>query len=240
MSIRVTVWNEGRHEKKSKAISAVYPGGIHAAIAGFLSPNKNFEVRTAVLDDPDCGLPDEVLNTTDVLIWWGHMSHDDVPDELATKVQEAVLKGMGLIVLHSGHYSKPFKKLMGTSCSLKWREGDRERLWCVDPGHPIAKGLPEHFELEHEEMYGEFFDVPKPDETVFISWFPGGEVFRSGITYHRGYGKVFYFRPGHEEYPTFFNENVQKVLTNAVEWAAPLNRREIIDAPNTQPLEASL
>lgn len=237
MSIRVTVWNEGRHEKTSEEIKAVYPKGIHGAIADFLSKDIDIEVKTATLDDPEHGLPSGSLEETDVLIWWGHMAHDDVPDELAQRVQEAVLKGMGLIVLHSSHLSKPFTRLMGTSCTLKWREEDRERLWCVNPGHPIAAGIPEHFELPVEEMYGEFFDVPQPDETVFMGWFSGGEIFRSGITYQRGYGKVFYFQPGHESNPTLYNENIQKIITNAVKWAAPLVRREKLDCPNPEPLE---
>jgi trehalose utilization protein len=237
MSIRVVVWNEGRHEKSSEAIRKVYPDGIHGAIRDFLSRDGEIEVRTATLDDPDNGLPEGSLENTDVLIWWGHMAHGDVPDSLAERVQEAVLKGMGLIVLHSGHKSKPFMKLMGTSCSLKWRDDDRERLWCVNPTHPIAAGLPEHFELPREEMYGEFFDIPKPDEVVFLGWFAGGEVFRSGVTFRRGYGKVFYFQPGHEEFPTFHDGNIQKVITNAVKWAAPVKRVDSLDCPNTKALE---
>ena len=237
MSIRVTVWNEGRHEKSSEAIRKVYPEGIHGAIRDFLSRDEEIEVRTATLDDPDNGLPEGSLENTDVLIWWGHMAHEDVPDALAERVQQAVLKGMGLIVLHSGHKSKPFMRLMGTSCSLRWRDDDRERLWCASPAHPIAAGLPEHFELPREEMYGEHFDIPNPDEVVFLGWFAGGEVFRSGVTFHRGYGKIFYFQPGHEEYPTFLDKNIQKVITNAVKWAAPVKRIDSLDCPNTKALE---
>ena len=144
---------------------------------------------------------------------------------------------MGLIVLHSGHFSKIFRRLMGTSCSLKWRDGARERLWCANPGHPIAQGLPEHFELDVEEMYGEFFDIPEPLETVFIGWFNGGEVFRSGVTFRRGLGNVFYFQPGHEANPTFHNENIQKVITNAVRWAAPATKKPEIICPCVEPLE---
>lgn len=239
MSIRVVVWNEGRHEKSSEAIRKVYPEGIHGAIRDFLTRDKEIEVATATLDDPDNGLPEGSLENTDVLIWWGHMAHDEVPDSLAERIQQAVLKGMGLIVLHSGHKSKPFMKLMGTSCSLRWRDDDRERLWCADPAHPIAAGLPEHFELPREEMYGEFFDIPKPDSVVFLGWFAGGEVFRSGVTFHRGHGRVFYFQPGHEEYPTFLDENIQKVITNAVKWAAPVKRIDSLDCPNAKAPEGS-
>ncbi len=235
--IKVTVWNEFLHEQNSESIKAVYPNGIHNEIANFLNMNDDITVRTATLGEPENGLTDEVLNDTDVLIWWGHVAHHEVLDSVADKVRDRVLRGMGLIVLHSAHYSKPFIKLMGTSCSLKWRENDRARVWCVNPGHPIAEGIPEYFELEHEEMYGEFFDIPQPDEQVFISWFKGGEVFRSGCTFKRGYGKIFYFQPGHEEYPTYKNINVQKVITNAVRWARPLNRRERIDSPCAKALE---
>ncbi|HZG57499.1 ThuA domain-containing protein [Paenibacillus sp.] len=217
--LRVTVWNEFRHERTNPAAAAVYPEGIHEAIAGPLRTLYGHEVRTATLDEPEHGLTDDVLERTDVLIWWGHLAHDEVNDTIVEKVQARVLSGMGLIVLHSGHYSKIFKKLMGTSCALKWREADEtERLWVVDPSHPIAAGIGEYIELEREEMYGEHFDVPPPDDLVFVSWFEGGEVFRSGCVYRRGAGRVFYFRPGHETYPTYFHPGVQRVIANAVRW----------------------
>jgi len=222
--IRVTVWNEYRHEKTDANVSALYPKGIHGQIASFLGENPDIEARTATLDEPEHGLTPQVLANTDVLIWWGHMAHHEVRDEIVDRIQQRILEGMGLVVLHSGHLSKIFRRMMGTNCSLKWREmGERERLWVVLPGHPIVEGLPEYFEIPHTEMYGEFFDIPQPDELVFISWFQGGEVFRSGCAYHRGKGKVFYFRPGHETLPIFFHKMVQKVITNAVRWAAPVN-----------------
>jgi trehalose utilization protein len=221
-TINVTVWNEYRHEREEERFRAVYPEGIHNAIAAGLSARDGFNVRTATLDEPENGLPESALMETDVLIWWGHKAHDEVDDATVNRVHGRILHGMGLIVLHSGHFSKIFKRLMGTSCNLIWREaGETERLWVVAPSHPIATGLDRYFELEHEEMYGEFFDVPPPDEIVFLSWFSGGEVFRSGCCYSRGSGKVFYFRPGHESHPTYFDPNVRKVLANAVRWAAP-------------------
>ncbi|APH07151.1 ThuA domain-containing protein [Bacillus weihaiensis] len=233
---RVTVWNENRHEKKNPVVSDIYPEGIHGAIAGFLK-EENHEVRTATLDEENHGLSDEVLNNTDVLVWWGHLAHDEVQDEIVEKVQQRVLDGMGLIVLHSGHFSKIFKKLMGTSCDLKWREADeKERLWVVDPSHPIAEGVGEYIELEKEEMYGEHFDIPAPDELIFTSWFEGGEIFRSGCTFKRGNGKVFYFRPGHETYPTYHNEQIQRVIKNGVNYVAPVNRKRPVYG-NAQPLE---
>ena len=219
---RVTVWNEYRHERESDVVADVYPDGIHAVIADALAEGGH-EVHTATLDEgPDHGLTEAVLDDTDVLAWWGHAAHDEVRDAVVDRVHERVLDGMGLIVLHSAHYSKIFKRLMGTSCSLKWREAaERERLWTIEPGHPIADGIGETIELAETEMYGERFDVPAPDTLVFNSWFEGGETFRSGCCYRRGSGKVFYFRPGHETYPIYHNEEIQDVLANAVEWAAP-------------------
>jgi trehalose utilization protein len=219
--LRVTVWNEYRHELSDSKVAAIYPQGIHGTIATALSA-QGFELRTATLDEPEHGLSQAVLDTTDVLIWWGHRAHSEVRDEIVDRVQQRVLAGMGLIVLHSGHFSKIFKRLMGTSCDLKWREGDdRELLWVVAPQHPIAAGLGELITIEHEEMYGEHFDVPPPETLVFVSWFSGGEVFRSGCCYTRGAGKIFYFRPGHETLPTYHHPGVQQVIANAVRWAAP-------------------
>lgn len=220
--IRVTVWNEFRHEKESAAIAKIYPEGMHGAIAAGLRADPRFEVRTATLDEPENGLPAKLLADTDVLTWWGHTAHEAVTDDTVTRVQERVIEGMGLIVLHSGHYSKTFKRLMGTSCALRWREAnEKERLWVVEPGHPIVDGLPPYFEIPHEEMYGERFDIPNPDAVVFISWFAGGDVFRSGCTFTRGKGRIFYFRPGHETYPTYFDPIIRRVIANAVRWAAP-------------------
>jgi trehalose utilization protein len=219
---RVTVWNEYRHERESDVVADIYPDGIHAVVADALR-EAGHEVRTATLDEgPDHGLTESVLDDTDVLVWWGHAAHDEVRDEVVDRVHERVLDGTGLIVLHSAHYSKIFKRLMGTSCSLKWREAaERERLWAVEPSHPIADGIGEYVELTETEMYGERFDVPAPDTLVFTSWFEGGEVFRSGCCYRRGSGKVFYFRPGHETYPIYYDEDIRQVLRNAVEWAEP-------------------
>ncbi|GAF12309.1 hypothetical protein JCM19045_1483 [Bacillus sp. JCM 19045] len=233
--MNVTIWNEFRHEKKNEKVAEIYPAGIHGAIASFLG--EDHQVKTATLDEPEHGLTNDVLEQTDVLIWWGHVAHDEVSDEVVARVHKRVLEGMGLIVLHSGHFSKIFKTLMGTSCDLKWREADeKERLWVVSPSHPIADGIDEYFELEKEEMYGEHFDIPNPDEVVFMSWFQGGEVFRSGCTFNRGNGKIFYFRPGHETFPTYENKHVQRVIKNAVKWAAPSSRAVPVYG-NAKPLE---
>lgn len=232
--MNITVWNEYRHEKESEKVRLHYPEGIHKVIADFLEG----DVTTATLDMPEHGLTEEVLNRTDVLIWWGHKAHDEVSDEIVEKVHQRILEGMGFIALHSTHFSKVFKKLMGTGCDLKWREaGEKERIWVINPAHPIAEGLPEYFELEEEEMYGEHFDIPAPDELLFLSWFEGGEVFRSGATFTRGNGKIFYFRPGHETYPTYHNEYVQKVIKNAVNWVKP-TQSTYPTYGNHQPIES--
>jgi trehalose utilization protein len=237
-SIRVTVWNEFRHERNSAEVAAIYPEGIHGTIAAALRQETNVEVATATLDEPEHGLTVERLQNTDVLIWWGHQAHAEVADEIVDRVQQRVLDGMGLIVLHSGHGSKLFRRLMGTSCDLKWREGnDHERLWVLQPGHPIAAGIGEYIELDHEEMYGEHFDIPQPETLVLVSWFSGGEVFRSGCCYTRGQGKIFYFRPGHETYPTYHHPQVQRVIANAVHWTAPVSQTAVTYG-NTPPLEA--
>ncbi|MBS1301861.1 ThuA domain-containing protein [Loktanella sp. SALINAS62] len=242
MSIRVTVWNENVHETHNKTVGDLYPDGIHGAIANTLNGADGITATTATLQEPQHGLTQEKLDNTDVLIWWGHAAHGDVDDAVVERVVEAVWSGMGFIALHSTHFAKPFKRLMGSACNLTWREaGERERLWVTSRNHPIAAGLPDHFELENEEMYGEPFGVPEPLETVFISWFQGGEVFRSGLTYKRGAGNVFYFRPGHETYPTYFDANVQTVLKNAVRWAHNPAARVVgpKDAPNV-PVEKAL
>jgi len=218
--ISVTIFNEFEHELENEEVGAIYPDGIHAVLAHALGAEADMAVQTATLDQPQHGLTEAVLAQTDVLLWWGHRAHDEVEDAVVDRVQARVLQGMGLIVLHSGHYSKIFKRLMGSSCALTWREdGKKERIWVVDASHPVAEGLGAYIELPQTEMYGEVFDIPDPDDLIFISWFEGGEVFRSGCTWHRGRGRIFYFRPGHETYPIYHNPEVQQVLKNAVRWA---------------------
>lgn len=235
MTIRAVVWGENIHERTNEVVRGVYPDGMHACIAEALNSRDGIIAETATLQEPEHGLPQSRLDTTDVLLWWGHAAHGDVADEVVERVARAVWGGMGLIVLHSAHFSKIFKRLMGTPCNLTWREaGERERLWITAPNHPIVAGLPPYFELEHEEMYGEPFGIPEPDETVMIGWFQGGEVFRSGVTWRRGAGRVFYFQPGHETYPTYHDATVRQILQNAVVWAHnPAPRLSgVTDAPN--------
>ena len=237
--IKVTVWNEFLHEKSEPKVRQHYPDGIHRYIKSFLDTEEDFEVKAVSLDEPECGLSDEVLDNTDVLLWWAHMGHDQVPDEVAQKVIERVHMGMGIIFLHSAHYSKPMKGLLGTTCSLRWRDGSRERLWCCNPTHPLAQGMPECFEIPEEEMYGEEFDIPQPDELVYIGWFNTGEVFRSVITYTRGYGKIVYIQPGHETNPTYHIPEMQQLIKNAVRFVKPcVNKRKTLGCNgNPAPLE---
>lgn len=237
MSIQVTVWNEFIHEVTKEEVRKIYPDGIHGAIKGFLETEEDIKVKTCILEQPEHGLTEEVLENTDVLIWWAHTAHDKVEDYIVERVYKKVLQGMGLIVLHSGHFAKIFTKLMGTSCTLKWGDNVKERIWCCLPGHPIAKDIPEYIELDQEEIYGEFFDIPQPDELVFLGWYKTGHVFRSGCTFHRGLGKVFYFQPGHETCPTYMNENIQKVIKNAVRWANPSKKIDKIECPRVDSLE---
>lgn len=236
-AIKVTIWNEFIHEKVDEKVRALYPDGIHQFIANFLSKDPELAARTATLEQTEHGLSEDVLLDTDVLIWWGHKAHDQVADSVVDRVQKHVLAGMGLIVLHSAHFSKIFRRLMGTTCSLKWREfAEKERLWNIQPNHPITEGIGDFIELPNVEMYGERFDIPSPDQLIFISWFEGGEVFRSGCCWERGLGKVFYFRPGHETYPIFHHKEIQRVLINAARWAKSAERR-FASSPNVPPLE---
>lgn len=235
MTTRVLVWNENIHERTNPTVGTIYPDGIHGCIAAALNRHDDIDATTATLQDPEHGLSVDRLEQTDVILWWGHVAHDDIDDAVVARLAEQVWAGLGLIMLHSAHFSKIFKRLMGTPCNLRWREaGERERLWITSPAHPIARDLPANLTLENEEMYGEPFGVPEPLETVFLSWFQGGEVFRSGLTYRRGAGHIFYFRPGHETYPTYHDETIQQILANAVRWAHnPCVRiTNVTEAPN--------
>lgn len=226
--IRVLVWNEFWYEQLTDdKYKQVYYEGIHKAIADFLKSDDIY-VETATLYDENCGITEERLDNTDVLIWWGHCKHEDVPDDIAKLVHKKVLEGMGFIALHSAHCSKPFKMLMGTTCFLGWREdGDMERIWVCKPSHPIVQGIDRYIKLDEEETYAEPFDIPEPDQTIMIGNYEGGEVFRSGCCFFRGNGKIFYFQPGHETCPTYYNKDIQTVIRNAVYWAAPQYRGEI-------------
>ena len=238
MKTRTIVWGENVHEQTNAIVAGLYPDGMHNAIRALLTADPSIEAETATLQEAEHGLPQSRLEATDVLVWWGHAAHGEVDDAVVERVAERVWSGMGLIVLHSGHFAKIFKRLMGAPCNLTWREaGERERIWVTNPRHPIAAGLPASFELEYEEMYGEPFGVPEPLETVFISWFQGGEVFRSGLTWRRGAGNIFYFRPGHETYPTYHQPEVLRVISNAVRWARPVERPYSTFGQRPQPLE---
>lgn len=222
--LNILVWNEGVHERTNRpeTMASMYPDGMHGAIAEGLAPYfPAARITTATLDSPDYGLSEETLVNTDVLLWWGHMAHGEVPDEVVDRVQRHVLGGMGLIALHSAHFSKIFTRLLGTTCSLKWRsEGERELVWTVKPSHPIAAGVQSPIVIPEQEMYGELFDIPEPDDLIFISSFAGGEVFRSGVTFSRGKGRIFYFSPGDQDFPVYHHPQVQRVIANGVGWVA--------------------
>lgn len=262
--IKVTIWNEHVEEQmdtkefaftrewlehegarqfvadKARRIREVHPDGIHGTLRSLVEEDEELVVRhIGTLEMEECGLPREVLDDTDVLIWWSHVAQEQVPDEVAFRVREYVWKGMGVIFLHSAHMCKPMQLLLGTSCTLRWREGDFCRVWNSCPSHPIAQGIPEYFELEEEEMYGEHFDIPGPDDQIFLSWYRGGEAFRSGCTWTRGCGRIFYFQPGHETNRSYYNEHVRRIIRNGVHWAAgTAARREQIDCIHVpEPME---
>ena len=235
--VRVTVWNEHIHERQDESVKRIYPDGMHGAITAGLRRElgEAASIHSATLEEPEHGLTESVLSETDVLTWWGHAAHDKVSDDVVQRVHARVLDGMGIVVLHSGHHSKIFRRLMGTTCDLRWRSdpgGERELIWTVKPAHPIAAGVPQPIVIPHQEMYGEFFDIPTPDELVFVSSFAGGEVFRSGCCFYRGAGRVFYFGPGDQEFPVYHQPEVQQVIANGVMWCAPLGGPS--DLPSTR------
>lgn len=237
--INVTIFNEFFHEQAQESVKKIYPEGIHGAIKSFLESDE-IKVKTVTLYDknqnlvPDCSITDELLAETDVLIWWGHMKHNEVADEIVEKVKRNILCGMGAIFLHSAHHSKPFKSLMGTTCNLSWRENSKERLYNINPAHPIMAGIGDFIDLEHEEMYGERFEIPQPDELLMIGTYKTHEVFRSACTFRRLNGKIFYFQPGHEEYPTYYDKNIQTIIRNAVYWACPTYRAKELTCPKVE------
>lgn len=222
--INVTIYNEYFHEQEYEGIRKVYPSGIHNCIKEFLQTDGNLNIRTATFGMENHGLSSDVLDNTDVLIYWSHAKQDEFSSEVAENIRRRVLEGMGFLPLHSAHFSKPMKLLMGTTMSLKWKHDESERLFCTCLNHPIAAGIPEMVEIPAEEMYGEFFDIPKPDDVVFTGWFSNGYVFRSGCTWSRGNGRIFYFQPGHEEYPVYYQKEIQQIIRNGVYWCAPQNR----------------
>lgn len=230
--VNVTIYNENHHETTVASVREVYPEGIHGAIAGFLKKDEEIgTIRIATLTDHTTVLTQEALDDTDVLVWWGHAKHHEVDDAVVEMAAKRVLCGMGFVALHSAHASKLFRKLIGTQTELlRWREaGEKARLWNIAANHAITQGISETFVVPHDETYGEPFGIPAPDELLFITWFQGGEVFRSGCTWQRGEGKIFYFQNGHETFPVYHQKEVQLIVTNAVKWACPINRCCIAD-----------
>lgn len=217
----VVVWSERTAPKE------MYPNDVNAAIAEGLKGLAGWEVVTANIDEPGQGLGDELLKRTDVLIWWGHKRHQEVKDELVERIVRRVkAEGMGFIALHSSHFARPYRKLMGTACS--WGEykadGTSAKVIVKAPQHPIAQGVKD-FELPKIERYGEPFAVPEPETVVLDGIYkkPDGntEPGRMGLCWTIGKGRVFYLTPGHETYNDFFRPDIRQILRNAVEWAAP-------------------
>jgi len=220
--INVVIWNEFRHEKTKEKARALYPNGLHATIKGYLDKNEDMEITLAALDDPDQGLSDERLQNTDVLVWWGHMAHDEVDSVLVKKIRDRVWEGkMGFIALHSAHMARPFCAIVGTEGVLSCGRNQKEIMWTLMPSHEISAGIPDHFLIEEEELYAEPFHIPEPDELVFGAWFEDGHILRAGAGFRRGAGKIFYFQPGHETCPSFHNPYVLRVIENAIRWVRP-------------------
>jgi trehalose utilization protein len=218
---RIVVWSEGSAPKD------VYPNDINAAVAEGLKSLRGWDVAAASLKDPDQGFPGDTLAKTDVLIWWGHVHHGAVKDALIEQIVGRVKNdGMGFIALHSSHYSKALRKLLGTDCGFAAYVADGSGLDVTVKAkdHPIARGI-DNFSLAHTERYSEPFQIPEPETVVFDGVYkrPDGstEASRQGLVWTVGKGKVFYFQPGHETYPHFFDKNVRKILRNAVRWVAP-------------------
>ncbi len=218
---RVVVWSEGTAPKR------VYPNDIRGAVAEGLKPLQGWEIVTATITDPEQGVSAESLKKTDVLIWWGHARHNEVTDENVARIVSRVKdNGMGFIALHSSHFAKALKKLLGTRCAWKdyVEDGSSVRMIVKDKQHPIVQGISD-FTLPQTERYTKPFEVPPPESLVLdgIYTLPNGatEQSRQALVWTIGKGKVLYFQPGHETYPTFFDETVRKILRNAVEWMAP-------------------
>lgn len=215
-SVRVLAWSEHTAPK------AVFPDDINNAVAGALCEDPQLTVTTAELVDPGDGVPEEVLASTDVLVWWGHLLHGRVTDAAVARIAAQVRDGgMGFVALHSAHMSKPFTTLIGDDGRLGGvaLDGGKETITVRTPDHPVAQGVSD-FVIGKEESYDEEFGCGHPDTVVFHSAFENGQQFRSGLAYRIGAGRVFYFRPGHEEYPTLFLPEVKQIIRNAVRWAA--------------------
>lgn len=220
--MKILIYNEGRDERLKPEVLEVYPDGIGAVLKDVVSSIPGAEIL-GIISMYDMGTMEEMdklLAITDVLVFWSHGGNSMFPDDIATLIQNHVLRGMGFVVLHSAIGSKPFKALMGTTCSIHYRHDDFERLTCCNPQHPIAAGLPLHIELEKEESYGEYIDVPKPDDIIYLGWFDSGEVCRSVMTWHRGYGKVVFLQPGHETNPSYYDQHIRKLICNSCIWSA--------------------
>jgi trehalose utilization protein len=235
--INVLVWDE---QQDVQVKSGAYKNFLGNAVAEFLSKTDGLQVVSANINEPDQGLADDRIAAADVVVWWGHVRHKDVNDSKVESIVAKVKAGKaGFVALHSAHYSKPFKNLMGTNCGFKKvdankNEGFVQHLRVVSPMHPIAKGVKD-FDIPKTEIYGEPFEVPMPDAIVLYGHWDTGDSFPDVCCWTVGGkgvssaaakaanpgGRVVYFRPGHETFPIFHQPEVQRVVTNCVLWAAP-------------------
>lgn len=217
-SVNALVWSEGTEPED------VYPRGVRGPIADYLSEETDIEARTRSIEDEDQGVSGDDLEWADVILWWGHLRHDDVTDETVDRIEEHVREnGVGFVSLHSAHYARPYKRLIGMSGDLgghRLTDDESEYVEVCAPDHPIAEGV-DDFTLPEVEMFGEPYDIPEPETVVLHSEYSeGDEEFRSGVTFEFGEGRGFYLRPGHEEFEIYLDDNIQRIVTNATRWAA--------------------
>lgn len=221
----VVVWSEGTAPKE------IYPNDINGAIAEGLKASplmKDWDVVIAGIDDPDQRISDELLKKTDVLIWWGHKKHGDVKDALVDKIEKRVKEeGMGFIALHSAHFAKPNKRIMGTPCTFAAYVCDnKENVVSVAmPNHPICKGVAKTFTVANDERYSDPYAVPTPDAVpltaIQVRNDGTKEEAKMGFCWTVGKARMFYLQMGHETNPIYFDPEIRKVMANAVLWAAP-------------------
>lgn len=216
-SVNALVWSEGTEPED------VYPDGIRAVIADALKAD-GIDTRTRSIEDKQQGVIDADLAWADVLLWWGHLKHDEITDETVDRIEDAVREdGLGFISLHSSHYARPFKRLVDASGDLgeyRFDDDESESVGVVAADHPIAEGV-DDFTIPEAEMFGDPFDVPEPETVVLHSMYSNGdEEMDSGITFQFGEGRGFYLRSGHEEFEIYYMNEIQQILVNATRWAA--------------------
>lgn len=235
--MNITIFNEYHPNEHTGKAEKNYPGGIHIALKSIFE-SQEYDVVTATQEQACNGLTDEILDNTDVLLWWSKNWDNELLNSVADKVVSRIREGMGAVFLHSAKNSKPFLRLTGTTSAtapVSWKEpGESERLFVVSPAHPIAEGIPSGYVIPNEEPYCEYFDIPKPDDIVFLGGFGNGMCIRAGVTFTRGAGKIFFFQPGHDSFPVYNDKVIRRIILNAVNWAKPVAKPAPI-AEETKP-----